>query len=138
MRTLDGHAEQYLKIFTLLQTEKINEIMQEHVKAPEKRLAQRTLASEVVTLVHRADVTNKCILQTAALYPAPVSSNDAGTKRQHLKSDMILQVFRGDDNMLKRLPISAIANLPLSCLLRSTGLTKSNSNPFGHIVAKVF
>src|SRR5271156_1332680 len=124
LRTFDDHAEQYLNIFTLLPLEKIEEIMREHVKAPEKRLAQRILAQEVITLVHHAEVTDKCIFQTAALYPAP-SADGEGENR--LRSDMILHAFADDEVMLKRYPFSEIQEMPIFRLLKTVGLTKSTS-----------
>jgi tyrosyl-tRNA synthetase len=110
-----------------LPLERIAEISQEHAKFPEKRLAQRTLAEEVVTLVHRAEVAEKCIFQTAALYPAP--RNNANTQEKHpqLKAELILRAFRGDDAMLKRVTLSSVSDLPLPRLLKDIGLASSIS-----------
>lgn len=113
-------------MFTLLPVERISETLQEHFKSPEKRLAQRTLAEEVVTLLHRKEVAQKCIFQTAALYPAP-NINNTGTKRPGYRSELILQAFRGDKAMLKRLPMASIDGVPLSRLLKTIGLATSNS-----------
>jgi len=124
---LDGHAEQYLKIFTLLSLERISEISQEHAKAPEKRLAQRILAEEVVTLVHSAKVAEKCIFQTAALYPAPHIKSSAEGRQSQFNPELILRAFRGDDAMLKRLSQTAINGLPLPRLLKDIGLASSLS-----------
>lgn len=127
LRTLDDHAEQYLKIFTLLPLERIREIMQEHAKTPEKRLAQRTLAEELVSLVHRSQVAEKCIFQTAALYPAPRNSSSPEEKGSQYRSDLILGAFQGDNIMLKKLSRSSLANLPLPRLVKEIGLTTSYS-----------
>jgi tyrosyl-tRNA synthetase len=119
-----------LNIFTLLPLERIEEIMREHVKAPEKRLAQRILAQEVITLVHRAEVTEKCIFQTAALYPAPSADSEGGNL---LRSERILHAFADDEVMLKRYPFTEIHGMPISRLLKTVGLTKSNGMFLIHI-----
>ena len=48
----DESVEYLIKIYTLLQPEEIDEILAEHAKAPEKRLAQRALARGVTEVVH--------------------------------------------------------------------------------------
>ena len=127
LRTLDDHAEQYLKIFTLLPLERITEIVQEHAKTPEKRLAQRTLAEEVVSLVHRPQVAEKCIFQTAALYPASRHHSNSEEKQSQYRPDLILRAFQGDNIMLKKLSRSSVANLPLPRVVKEIGLTTSYS-----------
>jgi tyrosyl-tRNA synthetase len=128
---LDGNVGQYLKIFTLISIDRITEILDEHVKSPEKRLAQRILAEEVVTLVHSSEVAQQCILQTAALYPAPLTSttNDTikGKPPPNFKPEFILQAFQGDETMLKRFSKTAISDISLPQLLKMIGLAKSNS-----------
>ena len=51
----DEDAVDYLKVFTLLAREKIDEIAKRHTQSPEKRLAQIELAREVTRLVHGQD-----------------------------------------------------------------------------------
>ena|SRR5271170_5245034 len=128
LRTLDDHAEQYLKIFTLLPLDRIGEIMLEHQKAPEKRLAQRTLAAEIVTLIHRNRVTETCIFQTAALYPARSKTADDEENQSPFNTSLILGAFRGDDTILKRLSLDSITGVPLARLLKSVGLVNSFSS----------
>ena len=48
----DAGVEDYLKIYTLLSKEQIEDVMQQHTASPEQRHAQRTLAEEVTRLVH--------------------------------------------------------------------------------------
>ena len=48
----DEDVEDYLKIFTLLPKEKIEQVMAEHKADPAKRSAQKVLAEEVTKLVH--------------------------------------------------------------------------------------
>lgn len=51
----DSSVEYLLKIYTTLGKEKIEQILAEHAKSPEKRLAQRTLAFESTSVVHGKD-----------------------------------------------------------------------------------
>ncbi|CAK9803164.1 Tyrosine--tRNA ligase, mitochondrial [Anthophora quadrimaculata] len=52
MRTEDVDIEKLLHFFTFLPTHVIKEIVQEHIKQPEKRLGQKLLAEKVTLLVH--------------------------------------------------------------------------------------
>ncbi|KDQ57474.1 hypothetical protein JAAARDRAFT_156185 [Jaapia argillacea MUCL 33604] len=52
LRTPDADCEKHLKMFTLLSLERIQDIVKNHSKAPEKRVAQRLLADEVTLMVH--------------------------------------------------------------------------------------
>lgn len=53
----DTKVEEYLKVFTFLSKEEIESIMEEQNKAPELRLAQKTLAFEVVKDLHGVEET---------------------------------------------------------------------------------
>lgn len=58
----DAGVIDYLKIFTLLSQDQINDIERRFTEKPEERLAQKTLAKEVTKLVHgqdRADSAEK-------------------------------------------------------------------------------
>ena len=48
----DESLEYLIKIYTLLKPDEIDEILKQHAEAPEKRVAQRTLAREVTKIVH--------------------------------------------------------------------------------------
>ena len=51
----DAGAIDYLKLFTMLSKEEIEAIEHEHSAAPHLRIAQKTLAREVTSLIHGAD-----------------------------------------------------------------------------------
>lgn len=55
IQTADADVRQQLLTFSLRPVAEIDEIVAEHDTAPFKRLGQRTLADDVVTLVHGAD-----------------------------------------------------------------------------------
>ena len=48
----DEDAAKYIKIFTVLPQQEIDEIISEHTKAPHERILQRRLAEEVTVMVH--------------------------------------------------------------------------------------
>lgn len=48
----DSMIIQYLKMLTFLSPEEIMEIEKQHLEAPEKRIAQKTLAREIITDLH--------------------------------------------------------------------------------------
>jgi tyrosyl-tRNA synthetase len=55
MQTADADVRQQLLTFSLRSVEEIEAIAAEHAEEPRKRLGQRTLADDMVTLVHGAD-----------------------------------------------------------------------------------
>ncbi|CEG80199.1 hypothetical protein RMATCC62417_14568 [Rhizopus microsporus] len=52
MRSSDDDVSKYLRMFTLLSPNEIKDIMDEHQKSPELRIAQTKLANETTELVH--------------------------------------------------------------------------------------
>ena len=52
INTDDEKVEEYLKVFTFLEPEEILAVMKEHNEAPHLRLAQKTLAREIITDLH--------------------------------------------------------------------------------------
>lgn len=68
----DVMVEEYLKKYTFLSKEKIESIMKEHNNAPEKRLAQRKLAEEVITFIHGKNALEEAKAITEALFSGNV------------------------------------------------------------------
>lgn len=52
IRTKDSDVEKFLKLFTFIPLSKITEIVNDHMKSPEDRRAQKILAEQVTLLVH--------------------------------------------------------------------------------------
>lgn len=75
----------YLKIFTFLSKEEIEEIERQHKERPEERLAHKTLAREIITFIHGEEEYNKAIKISEALFSGDVKS---------LKLDEILIGFK--------------------------------------------
>lgn len=59
INTSDGDVEDYLKVFTLLNKDEIERIVNEFRQNPAARQAQKTLANEVTKLVHDEDQARK-------------------------------------------------------------------------------
>lgn len=64
----------YLKIFTFLSKEEIEEIERQHKERPEDRLAHKTLAREIITFIHGEEEYNKAIKISEALFSGDVKS----------------------------------------------------------------
>ena len=64
----DSKVLEYLKVFTFLSKEEIEKIYDEHIKEPEKRLAQKTLAYEVVKDIHSKEDAQTAIKISESLF----------------------------------------------------------------------
>jgi len=70
----DQDVENYLKQLTLRPKNEIIKLMKNHLVAPEKRLAQKELASDVVTLVHGEKALKQALKVTDALFSGDFQS----------------------------------------------------------------
>jgi len=89
----DQDAEKYIKIFTLLSKDKIDEVISAHREAPHQRLLQKTLAREVTTVVHSEEDFLAALEASEILFgKAPAASIG------NIREDMFLSVFEGVPN----------------------------------------
>lgn len=72
----DSMCEQYLKIFTFLKSEEIIEIIKKHNEQPHLRLAQKTLAREIITDLHGKEEYEKAVKISEALFNGNVCDID--------------------------------------------------------------
>jgi len=77
LRTEDADAGRYLKYFTFLPLAEIEQIVTEHQKCPEKRIAQRRLAEEVTRMVHGPDAVRQAVAASTMLYGGEVGELNA-------------------------------------------------------------
>lgn len=70
----DEKVEEYLKVFTFLSKEEIEDIMKKHLEKPEERLAQRTLAKEFIKDLHGEEEYEKALKITNALFSGDINS----------------------------------------------------------------
>lgn len=69
----DSMMENYLKVYTFLSKEEIESILEEHNKQPEKRIAQKALAREVITFLHGENEYNQAVEISEALFSGEIS-----------------------------------------------------------------
>ena len=74
LNTDDRDVVQYLKYFTFLTLEEIENLAEEVKTAPEKRSAQRTLAREVTSLVHGEEALQRAENISQALFSGSIKS----------------------------------------------------------------
>lgn len=82
----DSKVYEYLKVFTFLSKEEIEEVMQKQKECPEKRIAQKTLAYEVVKDIHSKEDAEHAIKVSEALFTGNV---------KELTDKEIEMVFKG-------------------------------------------
>lgn len=109
----DEGIEDYIKIYTLLSKEEIDDLIKEHSKDTSKRLAQKTLAEAVTTLVHGKDKMNLARKITEYL---------TGISKIGQASSNHLEQLRIELPHLRVNPNSSIIEA-----LKLTGLASSNS-----------
>ena len=68
----DSMMEAYLKRFTFLSKPEIEEIMKQHLEAPEKRIAQEALAHEVIRDIHGEEEYQKAVEISRALFSGDI------------------------------------------------------------------
>ena len=64
----DVDSERFIKLFTMIDVNEINSIIEEHKKAPEKRLLQSTLAKYMTCMVHSEEEYNKAVEASEILF----------------------------------------------------------------------
>ncbi len=85
INTSDSCIIDYLKKLTFLKKEEIEQIETEHNKCPELRIAQKTLAREVITFIHGKEEFEKALRISEALFGGDVKK---------LSKDEILMCFK--------------------------------------------
>lgn len=86
----DADAEKYIKIFTMLGKEEIDEAIARHAEAPERRELQKLLAKEVTTMVHGAEEYEKAVAASGMLF-----GNSTREALKSLDEQTFLDVFGG-------------------------------------------
>ena len=77
--TDDSKVLEYLKVFTFLSREQIEEIYKQQEAAPETRIAQKTLAYEVVKDLHGAEEADKAVSGAKAAFSGEGNKDDMPT-----------------------------------------------------------
>jgi tyrosyl-tRNA synthetase len=95
----DDDAENWIKIFTFLSKEKIDNIISTHKEDASKRVLQKTLAHELTLFVHGQGKLEKALEETEKLFatknasPESLSEDDLNNFRGIVKTTIELAVF---------------------------------------------
>jgi len=90
LNTSDEDAEKYIKIFTFLDKETINALIEEHKEAPHVRVLQKRLGEEVTVLVHGKEEYENAIKASNILFGKSTSDDI-----KSLNEQTFLDVFEG-------------------------------------------
>ena len=90
LNTSDEDAEKYIKIFTFLDKETIDALIEEHTKAPHVRVLQKRLGEEVTVLVHGKEEYENAIKASNILFGKSTSDDI-----KSLDEQTFLDVFEG-------------------------------------------
>ncbi|MFH6956576.1 tyrosine--tRNA ligase [Flavobacterium aquidurense] len=121
VNSTDVDAEKYIKIFTFLDKETIDALIEEHKTAPHLRVLQKKLAEEITIFVHSEEELEKAIQASNILF-----GNSTADDLKKLDETTFLEVFDG-------VPQAEIAKADLengldivTVLNEKTGFFKSN------------
>lgn len=90
INTSDADAERYIKIFTMLSKEEINNLIAQHTEAPHLRVLQNKLAEELTLLVHGREELEKAQKASQILF-----GNSTSADLRTLDEKTFLEVFDG-------------------------------------------
>ena len=123
LNTSDEDAFSYIKIFTFLSKEKIEQKIKEHKESPHLRLLQKIIAEEVTTLVHGKEAYQKATEVSKILFGKTTSE-----AIQNLDSETFLELFEGvpQANIKKELLVEGIDIIKV--LVSETGFLNSNGD----------
>lgn len=110
IKTPDSEVEKLLKIFTFIPLKQINQIIEDHLKDPSMRLAQRILATEVTDLIHGIGSSKDAKILTSLLHPLP------GNPYPNISIDRMIQAFKNNE-ILITLPKDEFFNKPYSTVI---------------------
>ena len=117
IRTEDADVIRFLKIFTFLPLAQIEEIARELAAAPERRLAQKTLAEEMTRTIHGV-----AGLQTAQR----ASEVLFGGSMEGMKADDLIRIFANVPS--RELPAASVRDAGFLDIAVAAGLCKSKGD----------
>ena len=106
----DEKVEEYLKVFTFLSKEEIEDIMKKHLEKPEDRLAQKTLAKEFICDLHGIEEYEKALKITEALFSGNI---------KELSEEELIDAMHGIE------PVKVSEELNIVDFLVNTGILSS-------------
>lgn len=121
LNTTDQDALNYIKIFTFLSREQIEQKIEEHIESPHLRILQKIIAKEITIFVHGEDAFKKAVEASQILF-----GNATSKALQKIDTELFLELFEGVPQ--KKVSISKIKKGIdiISALVLETGFLKSN------------
>ncbi len=121
LNTSDDDANNYIKIFTLMDKPTIDGLIQQHQESPHLRLLQKTIAEEVTRMVHSEEDLQKAIQASQILFGRSTSLD-----LKNLDSHTFLEVFEGvPQAKISRFDLDQGINI-IALLSSKTSFLKSN------------
>lgn len=96
----DADVIKYLKIFTFLSREEIEELEKSVQEEPHLRKAQKTLAEEMTRLIHGQDALDQAIRITAALFSGDLKALTAAEMKDAFKDVPTVEMEKSDRNIV--------------------------------------
>ncbi len=90
LNTSDEDAAKYIKIFTFLSKQEIENLIKEHLEAPHMRVLQKRLAVEITVMVHSQEDLDNALQASDILFGKSTSDN-----LKKLDEKTFLDVFEG-------------------------------------------
>lgn len=118
LNQVDSDAERFIKMFTVLSKDEIDELISEHRKNPQLHLLQKRLAKEVTSFVHSEEECNQVIAASEVLF----GKNKDNIHQ--LDKNAILDACAG-------IPKFNISKTVLSPSIKLTSLLTEKTNMFG-------
>ncbi len=96
----DEMIENYLKIFTFLSKEEIEEIMKEHNNQKELRIAQKALAKSVIEFLHGEESYKKAVKLSECLFSDKIYELSSNDIINSFKGVPTVEINKDDENIL--------------------------------------
>jgi tyrosyl-tRNA synthetase len=90
LNSSDEDAEKYIKIFTMLSKEEVEQLVEEHKKAPHQRALQQKLANEITIMVHSETDLENAIAASKILFGKSTKED-----LERLPEKQFLEIFDG-------------------------------------------
>ena len=121
LNTSDEDAIKYIKIFTFLDQETVNDLINEHWQNPGLRSLQKRLAQEVTTLIHGDEAYDQALMASSLLF-----GKSTAQQIKALDETTLLDVFEGVPQQIIS-EEKLTTGMDMIQTLADTGFLKSNS-----------
>jgi len=122
LNTSDEDAEKFIKIFTFLSKSVIDELINEHKKAPHLRILQKKLAAEITAIVHSEEEMKNSIEASNILY-----SKNFHNEINKIDEKTFLEIFEGVPSAEIKYSELKVGIEIIKLLSEKTGFLSSNS-----------